>query len=130
LLPIFFIGTSSLEGTRINFLLFFDISVGQDNLLVALKKEEDASNVLVSDAQLKEHIFLIDEDGQWESVSLARFELLDPGNNQFVKGRILLPQVLQERENRLVPLGIVLTLPQLKQGGFLVQRAGLRRCHC
>jgi len=85
LLPIFFVCTSSLEGSRINFLLFFDISVGQDNLLIALKKEEDASNVLVSDAQLKEHIFLIDEDGQWESVSLARFELLDPGNDQFVK---------------------------------------------
>jgi hypothetical protein len=107
LLPIFFIGTSSLEGSRINILLFFDISVGHDYLLVALKKEEDASNVLVSDAQLKEHIFLIDEDGQWESMSLALFELLDPGNDQLVKGRILLPQVLQERENRLVPLGIV-----------------------
>jgi len=84
LLPSFYVGTSSLEGSRINFLLFFDISVGQDNLLVALKEKEDASNVLVSDAQLKEYIFLINEDGQWESVSLARFELLDPGNNQFV----------------------------------------------
>src|SRR5215469_16341431 len=80
---------------------------GQDNLLVALKKEEDASNVLVSNSQLKEHISLIDEDRQWESVSLAHFELLDPGNDQFVKDRILLPQVLQKRENRLVSPGIV-----------------------
>ena len=40
-------------------------------------------------------------------VSRSVSSLLDPGNDQFVKDRILLPQILQERENRLVPLSIV-----------------------
>ena len=74
MLPIFFVGTSSLDGSRINFLLFFDISIGQDYLLAALKKEEDASNVLVSDAQLKEYIFLIDEDNRLVHDPTSPFE--------------------------------------------------------
>jgi len=45
---LFFIGTSSLEFSRIDFLLFLDISIGHDNLSTLSKKEEDASDVLIT----------------------------------------------------------------------------------
>jgi hypothetical protein len=49
LLPILFIHASELEFSRIDFLLYFDVAMGQDQFLPLPEKEEDACNVLATD---------------------------------------------------------------------------------
>jgi hypothetical protein len=96
-----------LEFSRIDFLMFLDISIGQDNLSALPKKEEGASDVLVTYPQLEDITFLIDQLSQWWPVSLTRLELLHPRNDEFVQYAILFSQVLQEDENRFVPISVV-----------------------
>jgi hypothetical protein len=107
LLPIVFVGTRSFKFSPIDFLLFFDIAIGQDNLPALPEKEEDAGDVLIAHAQLEDVILLIDQLRQGWPVPLTRPELLDPGNDEFVQDGVLFSQALQEGENRFVPLGIV-----------------------
>src|SRR5260370_32973495 len=98
--------TSSLELSRIDFLLFLDIAIGQDNLPALPEKEEDARDVLVAYAQLEDVIFLIDQLRQRWPVPLTRLELLDPGTDALVQHAALFSQVLQEGENGFVPISI------------------------
>jgi hypothetical protein len=107
LLPIFFIGTRSFELSCIDFLLFLDIAIGQDNLAALLEKEKDAGDVLVAYAQLEDVILLIEQLRQRWPMPLTCLELLDPCNGKFVQGAVLLSQPLQEGENRFISFSVV-----------------------
>src|SRR6266571_3874775 len=107
LLPILFIATSSLEFSRVDFLLFLSIAMGQDKFLALPEKEEDACDVLATDAELEKHLVLIDQCSQRWSMPLTLLELSDPGNDEFVQDAVPFSQVLQKGEKGFVPIRVV-----------------------
>ena len=81
--------------------------MGQDKFLALPEKEEDACDVLATDAELEKHLLLIDQCSQWWSMPLTLLKLFDPRYDEFVQDAVPFSQVLQKGEKGFVPMRVV-----------------------